>query len=545
MDRLKAMFADAFARIAAWPPQRQIGAALSVVVGVLVFSLLLSWSMHQAYVPLLTNLTEEDAGQIAERLDADHIPYKVASNGSAIMVPEERVHALRLKLAGEGLPKGGNIGFELFDSPNFGMSRFAEQLNYRRGLEGELRRSIRQIEAVQDARVHIVVPEQGLFREQDKQATAAVTLGLRPGRHLGAGQVQAIVHLVASSVAGLAPDQVTIVDNAGNILAKGGESAGNLSQALEQQRAVEAGIEDRVKAILTPIVGQGHVVVRASANLDFSHHDRTTESYDPASKVLRSEQVSQERRTGGSASGGVPGARSNLTGINKAPPAATPGSNERSSATHNYEINKVVAHEVGAQGKLTRLSVAVLVDGVETVDAEGKKTVTERTPEELARFGELVRRAMGFDDDRDDQVTVHSMAFEPAPAPEAPEPEPSVYLNYAERFWPPALAAMVASVVLVSFLRGRKTAQAAQASLNGVLASSAGRTVQEIEQALGRTLGANGGGISAAALQQGLSGASGAAGNFGFVPSGIVPKLAGNLEPKVAAQVIKGWLNED
>ena len=540
------MMTDAFARVAAWPPQRQIGVALSAVAGVAVFSLLLAWSMHKAYVPLLTNLTEEDAGQITERLDAEHIPYRLATQGSAILVPEDKVHALRLKLAGEGLPKGGNIGFELFDTPNFGMSRFAEQLNYRRGLEGELRRSIRQIESVQDARVHIVVPEQGLFREQDKQATAAVTLALRPGRHLSNGQVQAIVHLVASSVAGLAPDQVTIVDNAGNILAKGGDTAGNLTAALEQQRAVEAGIEERVKAILSPIVGAGHVVVRASANLDFSHRDKTTETYDPHSQVLRSEQVSQEKRTSGAPAGGVPGARSNLTGINKTPTPGAGGVNERSSATHNFEINKVVAHEVGAQGRLTRLSVAVLVDGVETVGADGTKTVTERTPEELERFGELVRRAMGFDDDRDDQVTVHSMAFEPAPAMEAPLPEQSVYLNYVERFWPPALAAIVCAVVLTTFLRGRRNNNEANANLSNVLASGSGRTVQEIEQALGRSgLGSFVNRTSPAdqqALHDALLGTE--AGSLGHVPANIVPKLASNLEPKVAAQVIKGWLNE-
>jgi flagellar biosynthesis/type III secretory pathway M-ring protein FliF/YscJ len=314
-----------------------------------------------------------------------------------------------------------------------------------------------------------------------------------------------------------------------------------------QQHAVEASIEERVRAILTPIVGSGHVVVRASANLDFSRHDKTTETYDPQSAVIRSEQVSSEKRQSPGGTGGVPGARSNLTGINKSPPA-TSGSNERSSATHNFEINKVVAHEIGAQGKLTRLSVAVLVDGVETVAEDGKKTMTERTPEELTRFGDLIRRAMGFDDDRDDQVTVHSMAFEPALPMDAPQAEPSVYLNYAERFWPPALAAIVCAIVLGTFLKGRRQVSEARTNLSNVLASSSGRTVQEIEQAISRAGlgGASGGtgtlGMGDSALQQALAGTD--AGILGMVPAGIVPKLASNLEPKVAAQVIKGWLNE-
>lgn len=532
-DKVKATLAQLGQQVQGLSPQRRLVALFAVGLAIAIVSTMALWGSRANNVPLLTNLTEEDAAQIVAKLDADRVPYQLAAAGTAILVPETQVHALRLRLAGEGLPKGGNVGFELFDAPSFGMSRFAEQLNYRRGLEGELRRSIRQIDAVQDARVHIVVPEQGLFREQDKKATAAITLHLRAGRTLGSGQVQAIVHLVASSVAGLSPEQVTVVDSRGTILAKGGEEHGSAGAALEQQRAVEKGVEERVHAILAPIVGAQHVVVRASAVVDFSRTDKTTESYDPASQVVRSAQLSEEKRTGASpGAGGVAGARSNLSGIQKESAPAAPGISERRSSTHNYEVNKVVAHEMGAQGRLARLSVAVLVDGIETTDAQGVKTLKERTPEELARFEELARRAMGFDADREDQVSVQSMAFEPVAAPAAEAPEPVAWVHTAERFWPPALALLGVGVLaaMVFRLTPARTAAPAGGASNALLGDTP-RTVRELEEAIRAAAGGGqpGGGTSI---------------QLGGAPPEVVAKLTTRLEPKLAASVLKGWLNE-
>lgn len=520
-------------QVQAWPLQKRLVALFAAGLAVALISTAMLWSGKTNQVPLLTNLAPEDAAQIVAKLESDHVPYELAAGGTAIMVPEAQVHVLRLKLAGEGLPKGGNVGFELFDSPSFGMSRFAEQLNYRRGLEGELRRSIRQIDAVQDARVHIVVPEEGLFREQDKKASAAITLHLRPGRVLGAGQVQAIVHLVASSVSGLSPEQVTVVDSTGSILAKGGEGQGGLSRGLEQQRAVEKGVEERVHAILAPIVGAEHVVVRASAVVDFSRTDKTTESYDPASQVVRSSQTSEERRGGAAAgAGGVAGARSNLSGVQNQQSPLTGNNSERRSATTNYEVNKVVAHEVGAQGRLARLSVAVLVDGVEVTDAAGAKTTKERSPEELARFEELARRAMGFDADREDQVSVQSMAFGAASSGAA-EPETAAQAAWSrllERFWPPVLALFAALMLGLLVVRLKPAATVGPSLGEGLLPGSP-RTVAELERAL--SAAAAGGGGSPAGMV-----------NLGSVSPGVVAKLTTRLEPKLAASVLKGWLNE-
>lgn len=545
------ILADMGRVVANWSAQRQVTALVSLVGGVLVFVFILSWATKENLVPLMSGLSADDAAQIVERLGADHVPYKLANQGTAILVPEDKVYDIRLRLAGEGLPRGGNVGFELFDSPSFGMSRFAEQLNYRRGLEGELRRSIRQLDAVKEARVHIVVPEQGLFREQDAQATAAVTLHMQPGRTLGKSQVQAIVHLVSSSVAGLSPDHVTVVDSAGAILAKGGESNGGMGGGMEQQKAIEQGIEERVQAILVPIVGAGHVVVRASALLDFARTEKTTETYDPASAVLRSEQTSEEKRSGGAAAqaGGVPGARSNLSGVDKDPVASaatgaassnaqapTPSTSERHSQTHNFEVNKVLSHEIGAQGRLARLSVAVLVDGVMSTGANGDKTMQERTPAELERFADLVRRAVGFDADRDDQVVVQSMAFE-APAPIEAAVEPNKYLAYAERFWPPVLALLGGIVATIVLLRRRPKPDNQQLFEQP-------RTVREMEAAM-----MGGMGLGPTAGMAGLAGAGAAGGSMPAFSAGArlgagVTEMA-PVEPKRAASVLKSWLSED
>lgn len=521
-----------------WSTKRQITTALSVFGGILLFAGILMWATTSNYAPLMSNLQAEDAAQIIDRLNTEHVPYKLTANGTAIWVPEDKVYDTRLRLAGEGLPRGGNVGFELFDSPNFGMSRFTEQLNYKRGLEGELARSIRQLDAVKDVRVHIVIPEQGLFREQDKAATAAVTLQLQPGRALSKGQIQAVVHLVASSVAGLAPDHVTVVDGAGNILARGGDTAQGMSGNLEQQRAIEQSLEERVQAILSPIVGAGHVVVRASVTLDHARTERTTETYDPTSSVLRSEQTSKETRTSPQGNAmGVPGSRSNLSGAdNKVDGTATQQSqaaasnSERQAQTHNFEINKVLQHEIGGSGgRLARLSVAVLVDGISKTNDKGETIVQERSPEELERFADLVRRAVGFDADRDDQVVVQSMAFEkPLAAAELAETPRPMWLEYVRQLWLPILAFLA----LVAVVLGIRRMQSAPVD-NPVLDRP--RTVRELEAAMGGFQGGVGmPGLASAPSMAALGPGTPKATNE------IVP-----VEPKRAASVLKSWLSED
>ncbi len=521
MEKLQQIGRDLAAMWGRWPASRRLMASLSVLAGVGMFVGLLVLASWQSYVPLMTNLTPEDASQIVNKLQAMRSPYKLAQGGSAVLVPEDRVHELRLQMAGEGLPRGGNVGFEIFDEPSFGMSHFSEQLNYRRALEGELRRTIRQIEAVRDARVHIVVPEPSLFKEQEQPATASVNLQLLAGRHLGPTQVQSIVHLVAAAVAGLSPNHVTVVDSAGNILAKGGESPGNLGVVLERQRAVERSIEERVQQILIPLVGEGHVVVRASASLDFSKTDKTTETFDPAAAVVRSEQFSEEHKQGVATPSGIPGSKANLTGAEKATTPA--GDSGRKLQTRNFEINRVVQHETGAEGRLARLSVAVLLDGVTVTGADGKAKMQERSVEEIGRITDLVRRTVGYDADRDDQVIVQSMLYA-TPTVEAVEShDPPAWLAYVSRFWLPVLST-VATLMVLSFLL-----RAAKRSADSTEVFEHPRSLREMEGMLGG--------------QPYLAGAS-AAGALGPGP-GIARRTdLPRPEPERAAEVLKNWLSE-
>jgi flagellar M-ring protein FliF len=521
MNKLQQIGRDLSAMWSKWPTSRKIVASLSVVAGIGMFAGLMVLASWQSYAPLMTNLTPEDASQIVNKLQAMHTPYKLAQGGSAVLVPEDRVHELRLQMAGDGLPRGGNVGFEIFDEPSFGMSHFSEQLNYRRALEGELRRTIRQLEAVRDARVHIVVPEPSLFKEQEQPATAAVNLQLQSGRHLGPTQVQAIVHLVAAAVSGLSPDHVTVVDSAGSILAKGGETPGNLGVVLERQRAVERSIEERVGQILIPLVGEGHVVVRANASLDFSKTDRTTETFDPQSSSIRSEQFSEEHKQGASTPSGIPGSKTNLTGANK---AADPGPESgRKLQTRNFEINRVVQHEVGAEGRLARLSVAVLLDGVTVMDAEGKPKMQERSVEEINRITDLVRRTVGYDADRDDQVIVQSMLYATQPA-EAPAVDPPAWLAYVSRFWLPTLTT-VATLMVLTFL-----IKAAKRTGGSTEVFDSPRSLRDMEGMLG-----NPAYLAAAGGSMGQLGPAGGLGQRTDLP---------RPEPERAAEVLKNWLSE-
>ena len=554
MDQLRQSAAALGSTWSAWPMARRVSLVASLVTGLGLFSLILVWGTHQSYVPLLTNLTTEDASEIVERLQTDHVPFQIAAGGTAILVPEDQVHALRLHIAGEGLPKGGTVGFEIFDTPTLGMSRFAEQLNYRRALEGELRRTIRQLDGVRDARVHIVVPEQGMFRDQDQQATASVTLHVDAGRKPTPHQVQAVVHLVASAVAGLNPGNITVVDSAGGIMAKGGEAEAQLDGALEHQRTLEQNLEKRVQGILEPIVGAGHVVVRATATLDYSHNEKTSESYDPQSAVVRSEQFSEEHSnsdTKAIAPGGIAGARSNLSGTGK--PKDAVNGRDRRLETRNYELTKTVLHEVSSLGRVTRLSVAVLVDGILVTAADGSKKMQERSADEIARLNELVRRTVGFDPDRDDQITVQSMTFEqPAAEASVDTPDP-IWMRYIERLWVPVLAVVVGAVVVMIGLSVLRQLVGRRVLPPQVFETP--RTVRELEQAL-NTPNATGAALGAMAASEPMSPLAAANAPKQLPAATGTPQLAAaaatagvgagavGYEPARAANVLKSWLSE-
>lgn len=396
-----------------------VAAAIAVTVVVVL------WSNQPVYHLLYTNVSAEDAATITEKLKEQKVPYEVR-DGGAIMVPQDRVHELRLMLAGQGLPTGGGVGFEIFDRTQLGMTDFVQKLNYRRAMQGELARTISELTEVEHARVHLVVPEKALFSEKKEQASASVVLKLRGGRSLSQNQVQGIVHLVASSVEGLNSQNVTIVDTGGNVLSRPSEDPYGThltNYQTEYQRNLEKSFEERVQSILERAVGAGKVVVRVSSALDFKQVERTEEKYDPDATAVRSEQRMQENSSGSSTTAsGVPGVMTNLPGAKNENPQAMGGKggnssqSNRTQETINYEINKTVNHILEPVGTLKQLSAAVLIDGgYEAVKgADGKETrkYIPRTEEELKKYEEIVKKSIGYNAERGDQVEVVSIPFE-------------------------------------------------------------------------------------------------------------------------------------
>lgn len=502
-----------------WTVQRQLSAVLVIAVCMTLFGAMVYMGTREDLVPLMTNLAADDANEIAGKLQAQHIPFQVTADGGVILVPADQVHAVRLKLAGEGLPKGGGVGFELFNDNGLGMSNFAEQINYRRALEGELRRTIRTMGGVRDARVHIVVPKPTVFRSEEQSARASVTLNLVGGRRLDGEQVKSIVHLVASAVEGLSPDNVTVVDTHGAMLSRGGDAQAALDERLRYQRTVENGLEQRVIEILERALGPNSVSVRVSAEIDYTATEKMTEEYDPDSSVVRSEQLSEEQaRNAQSSASGVPGVRSNVAG--GAPPNNPLNGNEtkRQAQTRNYEFNKVTSKEVGPLGRLARLSVAVVVDGQQKKDADGKSTSQSRTAEELERIKELVKKSVGYDLQRGDQVEVQNMAFAPV---EAELPPNETWTQFVPKLGRP-MVAMVGLLLLALILRPLLRRESFEPQV-----LQAPRTVREIE----------------AAMEQ----------RPAFAPPPVAlgkeapPALAlgvGRPDPIKAAGIVKGWLSE-
>ncbi len=386
------------------------------------------WTQKPAFQVVYSNLSSEDASAIVGKLQEMNVPYEVAGGGSAILVPMEQVHDLRLQLAGQGLPQGGGVGFEIFDQTALGTTEFAQKLNFRRALQGELARTISQLDEVLKARVHLVVPEKSLFSEQQEEARAAVVLSLRPGRQLSQAQIQGIVHLVSGSVEGLKTGAVTIVDSKGQIRTKGGGDNTSFQMShsqLEYQKNLEQEIQEKIETILSRVVGPNKAVVRVSSSLDFRQMEVTEERFDPDTQVARSEQRSQGQSTGSSQSPGatgIPGVASNT------PPGAAAGAggsrndqnnSQTTNEVINYEISKTVSRVVEPFGKIKRLSVATLIDGTyeSITDDEGQTTrkYVPRTEEEMGKLEEIVKKTMGFSLERKDQLEVVNVPFEAGP----------------------------------------------------------------------------------------------------------------------------------
>jgi flagellar M-ring protein FliF len=422
------------------------GALLLAIVGTVT---LLSGGAGYEYA--FTNLTPEDASEAAATLKAANVVFRAEANGSALAVPSGKVHEARLLLAAAGLPRGGGVGFELFDRGDLGISDFTQRVNLRRATEGELSRTIGHLAAVRSARVHLTLPERSLYREEDRKSAAAVVLNLQPGRVMQERELAGIRHLVASAVSGLDPGAVTIVDGRGTVLS-GDQSEGAKVGAREHE--LEAGLEQRIVDILEPAVGRGAVVARVTARMDSTEVESTADKYDPDSTSLRSTRKTTELIVqDGPGNAGVAGAAANqpLAPAGAGPAGGARVQTNREDDVRNFEVNKVTTHTMTRAPRLLGVSVAVLIEAV------GGKP---RTAAELKRLGDLAKRAVGFDEARGDNLEISSEPF--TRGSEAAFKETPVWARpetLRAAGWSAAGLALLVLVVFVA-LRGRRSGSA-------------------------------------------------------------------------------------
>lgn len=418
---------------------------LAALVGLTIFGLILVMVLtgRPNYQVLYSGLSEEDSGVILEKLRENKIPFQIASAGGSIMVPKESVYETRMMLASQGLPQGGGIGFEIFDGTKLGMSEFVQNINFQRAMQGELSRTINQIEEVESSRVHLVMAAKSLFVEDEEPAQASVVLKLKPRRKLRSEQILGIVHLVSSSVSGLKPDHVTIVDNFGKMLSENKQDANNperkRTEQLEYQNRIERGLESRVMTMLEQALGPGKAIVRVSCALDFRQQEKTEERYYPDNKVVRSEQLYNESSAKAEKTPmGVPGSQSeiaeklanNVSGNN-----ATEF--QKQDHTTNYEIGKLTSHTVEPVGKMTGLSVAVLVDGTYkkvSNDSGVQWDYVPRSPDEMNKLKSIVMRSVNLNESRGDLVEVVNISFSGQDAADLEEKSGPVWIERLKQY---------------------------------------------------------------------------------------------------------------
>ncbi len=530
------------------PILKQLGAMVGIAVSVAIGAAVIMWSQTPSYSLLDAKMAEGDAVAVMDALQQNGIDYKVDPNSGAILVESSRVQEAKLKLASLGLPKTAGMGFELLtNEPGFGVSQLIEKARHQRAIEGELARTIATINAVESARVHLAIPKQSVFIRKRKSPSASVALKLYAGRKLQEDQIEAIVHMVASSVSELEADNVTVVDQKGNLL-----SSRNRDRAMQMSAnqfdyvsRLEDKYRDRVYDILSPILGADAVRVQVVADVNFSITETTMESFNPDMSALRSEQVNEELN-GAAAVGGVPGAAANqpgaagidAEGADNGREGAAGNSSSLKQATRNYEVEKTISHTRLAPASVRKLSVAVVVDDKVFLDSEGKVQRLERTPEEIERLTQLVSEAVGLDAVRGDTVKIVNSSFQ-SPEPIEALPEPPIW----EQNWFWDVVKQVGGVLIVLLL------------ILVVLRPAMKRlTSNEVPMlADGQYASAEGG---AATAQGGEAGADGEPLRIGTDASGAPIRLPGpgnyesileaarklvDEDPKRVAQLVKTW----
>jgi flagellar M-ring protein FliF len=407
---------------------KRLAGALSVrqrftilVIGVLAAAGiygLANWQREANFRPLYTALAPEDAALMVQKLKEGGTPFRLSNNGTTVLVPEEKVAELRLEMAGAGVPKSGRIGFEIFDKTNFGMTDFAEHVNYRRALEGELERSIMAVGEIEQARVHISLPQESVFIETRQPAKASVLIKIRPGASLPETAIPAITHLVASAVEGLAPESVSLLDMRGNLLNRPkrlGSSTDDASDAsLEYRHKVEQDLTAKLESTLEPLVGAGRFRAAVSAECDMNSGEQSEETFDPTHSVMTTSQKTEDISSPSHVAGGVPGTASNLPPTGPKP-AAAGGGTTRKTENISYQTSRLVKRTTLPQGGIKRLSVSVLIDHEvhwEGTGANMKRVLVPPSPERLKSIHDLITAAVGFSQQRGDQLIVESLPFE-------------------------------------------------------------------------------------------------------------------------------------
>lgn len=392
--------ADYVSRMTASQVMMLFGVIAGIIVGAV---LVVGWLDDVTYSRLYSDLEESEAGEVIAYLADNKVPYQLSQGGRTIEIPASEVYRLRISLASQGLPRSGSMGYSIFDESNLGMTDFLQNLNFRRALEGELTRTIMQLHEVRAARVHIVMPKERLFKKDQKPATASIVVKLR-GDGLSSAQVSGITHLVAASVEGLKTENIILVDYNGNLLSsqQGNDHLVGLSASqLGMRKQVEAYLQDKAQSMLDGVLGSGKSIVRVTADLNFQQVERTSENYDPNAPSIRSEE--RVKRT---------------TSVSDKGAEAEESSEEDISETTitNYELNKTVEHIINAVGTIERLSVAVMVDGVyepvENADGVIEDIYQPRSQQDLDRLASIVRNAIGFDQQRNDQMEIVNFSFD-------------------------------------------------------------------------------------------------------------------------------------
>ena len=410
MEPIKKLFA-------ALSVTQRIGIAVAFVALVAGLSSFVRWRHDSDFRPLFTGMPAEDAAAIVQRLKETGVEHRLTDNGTSVLVPSSKVDELRLEMAGAGLPRSGRIGFELFDKTNLGLTDFAEHINYRRALEGELERTIRSINEVEQARVHLSFPKDSVFLDSRETAKASVLLTVKPGGRVSDPNVLAITNLVASAVEGLSPDYVSVVDSRGSLLSRpkkvNPEMLDTADGALEYKHQLEKDLLSKVQATLAPLLGEDHFRVGISADCDFSSSELTDETFDPTHSVMTTSQKSEDSNGRGDSSG-VPGTASNLPRSTSRPVGSSGGAQRRTENV-SYETSRSVRQVKVPRGIVKRLSASILLDQevrMEGAGAHMKRVSVPPSAEKLKTIHDIVGGIIGFSSERGDQLVVESLPFQ-------------------------------------------------------------------------------------------------------------------------------------